>query len=194
MKKLAIVSIPLLAFAGAALATTVNLTGANTAPQFFGADSVALDSTGVDTVQIGTFSSWNFGSAVTDLGSMGFSQFGFAEVGNVFGTLGILKGGASDNTAAADAFDTDKIYLVITDGDTGTFGIVSGTKASNWTFPTNLGGSGDTLNVLIEDEVNQTANLSAVAGGFQVVPEPSTYAALAGFCALGWVMLRRRRG
>lgn len=26
-----------------------------------------------------------------------------------------------------------------------------------------------------------------------VVPEPSTYAALAGFCALGWVMLRRRR-
>jgi hypothetical protein len=26
------------------------------------------------------------------------------------------------------------------------------------------------------------------------IPEPSTYAALAGFCALGWVMLRRRRG
>lgn len=26
------------------------------------------------------------------------------------------------------------------------------------------------------------------------VPEPSAYAALAGFCALGWVMIRRRRG
>jgi hypothetical protein len=152
--------------------------------------SVALDSSGVDTVEIGYFTSWASGSAITDLGTMGFTSFGDAGVGSVFGQIGKLLGGDSDNTGAATTFNGQLISFVVTDGDTGNFGVASGADL----FPANNFGVGDTINV----DALLLGNLdgfTAVVGGYQVnaIPEISTFAALAGLCALGVVMVRRRR-
>lgn len=73
---------------------------------------------------------------------------------------------------------SDEIGLVagnlgVTGSGTTTFGFTSGTGTARWT------------NTLI----GTAGSLTLTA-----VPEPSAFAALAGFCALGWVMLRRRRG
>jgi hypothetical protein len=190
MKKTNIILATALFSVASASATTVNISGSPSADSFFGTDSVALDSSGVDTVEIGYFTSWASGSAITDLGTMGFTSFGDAGVGSVFGQIGKLLGGDSDNTGAATTFNGQLISFVVTDGDTGNFGVVSGPDL----FPANNFGVGDTINVdaLLLDNLD---GFTAVAGGYQVnaIPEPSTFAALAGLCALGAVMVRRRR-
>lgn len=180
-----------IAFALSASATTINLTGSPTASSFFGSDSVALDSDGTDTVTIVTYSSYNFTTGV----GTGRAVFGLAEVGSVFGQAGKLKGGASVNTAAADAFNGATIYLELYDaGSTGTAVISS--SDSSWVFPTNANGVGDTANVVIAGVSLQVYGATPVTGGYAVtapVPEPSTYAMFAGVLALGYVMIRRRK-
>jgi len=188
MKKNNILLAATLLSVASASATTVNISGTPTDDSFFGSDSVALDSTGNDTVETGYFTSWTTGSTITDLSAMGFVSFGNAEVGNIFGQLGKLKGGSSDNSANGTTFNGQLISFVVTDGDSGNFGIVSGSDL----FPTNGGGVGDTVNVSAS-ALSNFDGFIAVTGGWQIVPEPSTYAALSGMLALGYVMVRRRR-
>jgi hypothetical protein len=195
MKKSNILCLSLLVAAcGLSHATTVNFSLNPGAAVFYGEDGNIMTSAD-STVQVGTFSVWDFGSAVTDLGTMGFSEF--AASGNtydLFSTLGILSGTGSLNDVSGNAFDGDQVYVVVTDTDTGSFGVFSGTNGSNWTFPANLGGAGDTLSVFnLVSDIDQVAGAQSFASGFQVVPEPSTYAALSGLLALGYVMVRRRR-
>jgi hypothetical protein len=188
MKKNNILLAAALLSVASASATTVNISGSPTADSFFGTDSVALDSNGNDTVETGYFTAWTTGSTITDLSTMGFVSFGNAEVGNVFGQLGKLKGGSSDNSGNATTFNGQLISFVVTDGDSGAFGIVSGSDV----FPANAGGVGDTVNVSAT-ALSNFDGFTAVTGGYQIVPEPSTYAALSGLLALGYVMVRRRR-
>lgn len=187
MKKL-ITSFVSIAYVMSASATTVNLAGSPTAVSFFGSDGVALDSSGVDTVTIVTYDSFSFSTGV----GTGRSVFGTAEVGSVFGQLGKLKGGVSDNTAAADAFNGKNVYVELLDAGSSQTAVITSNDAS-WVFPTNAGGVGDTQNVVTAGVTFQVYNANAVTGGYQVVPEPSTYAMFAGALALGYVMIRRRR-
>lgn len=185
MKKITIL-LSSIALALSASATTVNLTGSPAAPSFFGADGVALDSS--DTVTIVTYDSFNFGTGV----GTGRSVFGTASIGAVFGQSGKLLGGSSDNTASADAFNGENVYVEIFDAFSSQTAVI-GSSDTSWVFPTNAGGVGDTQNVVIAGVTLDVYNATAVTGGFQVVPEPSTYAMIAGMLALGYVMIRRRK-
>lgn len=193
-----ILSLSLLVLAAtAAQATIVSFSLNPGAAVFYGADGNVMTSAD-SSVQVGSFSSWDFSSAITDLGTMGFGEFSTGtESYDLFSTLGILSGTGSQNDGSGAAFNGQQVYVVVTDADTGSFGVFSGTTGSNWTFPNDGLGVGDSLAVsnLVSD-VDQVAGAVSFGGnGFQIsaVPEPSTYAALAGLCALGYVMVRRRR-
>lgn len=81
--------------------------------------------------------------------------------------------------------------------------IFAGGPTYELNFDTDTGGSADNFNIGQAFSANQRITLrlspSAAASenfgleSFTVVPEPGTYALLAGSCALGFVMLRRRR-
>lgn len=84
--------------------------------------------------------------------------------------------------------------------------VATGNEIGLLIFSASTGSSvgGDTYKIYTDDWLvaNDGANLSLTGGGpftgasfgsGSVVPEPSTYAALAGLCALSVVMVRRRR-
>ena len=171
-------------------ATTVNLS-IDSSVAIFGEDSNALAAG--DSLQVGYFDNWTHGEALTDLTTMQFVEFDPSA--NTYGYVGVgwMAGGGSVN-GSASGFNQKQIWLVATDSDGG-FGVISGVEdAVNWSFPNDGNGVNDTLNLVYGGaEITRTSGLVAVAGGFQIVPEPSTYAALAGLCALGYVMVRRRR-
>lgn len=164
--------------------------------QFFGSDAAAADS-----ISIGYFA----GDVVnTDL--TGWTSFG---TNAAFGPGAMSSASiANADTTAADGLSA---YLLIVDG--GLSGLValnswndySGTVAP--ATPASLVyqiGGGDTAADLTSFAAAGTAISIVNGGGFggngvgvsitlTAVPEPSTFAALAGLCALGAVMVRRRR-
>lgn len=135
------------------------------------------------------------GSATSILAAGGWSQFdGGGLTSTIFGNAGKLTGQAQDNTASANAFNLQTIYLVVfnsTSAATATqMGIFTDPTAvgpAAWTFPTNLGGVGDS-NTL---DMNHTGFVatggvgtvtgSGVGSRFRLtalVPEPSAVALL----------------
>jgi hypothetical protein len=168
--------------------------------QFFGADATAADS-----IAIGFFA----GNTVnTDL--TGWTAFA---TDSVFETSGFNSASAASvDTTAADGLDA---YLLITDGSLSALVRLNSWAAYTGTVPpaapSQLAfqfGSGDTsANVLTFAAAGTVVSVTDgqgtnFSGGFSgngisvslsVVPEPSSYAALAGLCALGAVLVRRRR-
>lgn len=108
-------------------------------------------------------------------GFAGFSSFSF--------TLGDndIQGGDEfavyffDNTASTATAATDGFYALATDG--------------TWQLPTNNSATFDFNANADSDSFQQLSGVQAV----NPVPEPSTFAALAGILALGFAMVRRRR-
>lgn len=96
-----------------------------------------------------------------------------------------------DGGVAAD----DNFGIYVFDGTTtataaaGTYGIATD---SSWTIPTNNASTWDFQPVADVDSFATVSGLS-IATAVSAVPEPSTYAALSGLLALGYVMVRRRR-
>jgi len=85
--------------------------------------------------------------------------------------------------------DTDDYFAFLTFGSSSTTaeaGSFSVFTANDWQLPV------DGLTSTFGTELAQLVNVGPTTTG-TVVPEPSTYAALAGLCALGAVALRRRR-
>ncbi len=108
-----------------------------------------------------------------------------SSTGNNWSAAGLVAGTDYESTAAADAVAatsysrtwdlTTEVQDWLSGADATNYGLFfaeNGAGASNYTEPAN---------------VQWTIDAQIVA-----VPEPSAYAAIAGFLALGWVMLRRR--
>jgi hypothetical protein len=148
---------------------------------------VIVDTSGNDSL---TSSSFTPGLTLTSGSSFGdyyvaaynpvAGGFGTSVPGNAFFNIG-------DGATAAD----DYFYVVafgtqsgdgITLSTSDTFGLLS---ASDWRLPT-------ANNISWDYGADLTQFGSVDGASFTVVPEPSSYGALAGLLALGWVMVRRR--
>ncbi len=153
-------------------------------------------------VLVGRFSnpggiSLSAGSAANILASGGWSQFdGALTTGSIFGTPGKLIGQTQDNTASANAFNLQTVYVVVfnttTTGTATQMGIFTdptavGIGVAAWTFPSNTGGVGDSTTL----DMNHTGFVSVGSVGTVVgsgngsqfkltalVPEPSAVALL----------------
>lgn len=145
---------------------------------------VISDGTAFSSISIATdadiFDSATYGAGFTVLGSNTATSFGSVLLGSGHST-DLSFGGDSfavfvfesstTSAIASDAYNvwTDASWLLPT-----TDGVTAGFSAS----PTGT-------------EIQQLSGASTFSGS--VVPEPSTYAAIAGLLALGAVMIRRRR-
>jgi len=118
-----------------------------------------------------------FGTGVVFLDSAvaanNFLQTPIASFGTTFSILGTVSAG---NEFAFIVFDSSSTTTL--DGDT----YALYTNSADWIIPS------DGSNITINPETSASS-----FGGTVAVPEPSTFAALAGLCALGAVMVRRRR-
>jgi hypothetical protein len=201
--KLTITLLALLTFCSLASATTINFS-AQVANSIAGVGGADLDAN--DLVEIGT---WD-GSTFNVLGS-GVNDGGFGATGIFANTVGPFASAAGAQIAfrwseAATGYTGIIYYDIATAGSIADQWTLKGGDGSGSDFNANnvditdltVDGNGATLlgnAVLIGVEFggqnafgSPSFNLVAVA-----VPEPSTYAALAGLCALGAVMVRRRR-
>ena len=135
------------------------------------------------------------GFAVTSTGTIA-PGFDFTTNG-VFGGDNYFVGSSTTVTSgpfggAGVALNTDPIFLSGGVGASDSFGIFW-TDGSAYGFVTEAGatlpadGSTTAYNTVF------TNDPYTAAGTITAVPEPSTFAALAGLCALGAVMVRRRR-
>jgi len=200
MKKTNILLIGALLSAGASslIAGVANINyGSVIAPggsQFFGSDSAAADS-----ISIGFFA-----GDVVNADLTGWTSFA---TNSTFGPGALSSSSvANADTTAADGLTA---YLLVQDGGlSGLFSLNSWAKYSGTVAPATPAtlsfqfGASDTAANVIGVAGAGTAISVADAGGFggsgvsislSVVPEPSTYAALSGLLALGYVMVRRRR-
>ena len=181
--------------------------GSEVAPggaQFFGADSANADS-----IAIGYFT----GDSVDATGLTGWNVYGSASAFPITGS-------GWSNPASLSEVDTTAgqgltAYLLIIDGDLqavvslDSWATITGTVAPtptvglNYTFGagatasgiTSFAASGTTLTITDGEGTDFSDGFSGTGVSFTLsaVPEPSTFAALAGLCALGAVMVRRRR-
>ena len=194
MKKLTLTTAALM-LAGILNATTVSFT----AQQGTGISNSSGTALAGTTVEIGYYDSSTF----TSLGSTtsgtpfagmfgGSSLFESSSLASFQPALKIF----SDDGSSVIAYSTDWAFL---GGDgTGTDTETQGVDLANVVFNGSLTASG----VVIASagsafDLNGTANPTFGAPSLEIslvaVPEPSTFAALAGLCALGAVMVRRRR-
>lgn len=166
---------------------------------------------------VGTFSnpggiSLLAGSAANILASGGWTQFdGARTTSSIFGNPGKLTGQSQDNTASADAFNLQTIYLVVFNstgaGNATQMGIFRDPTAvgtAAWTFPTNLGGVGDSRTLDMDHtgfvSTGGVGTVVSSGNGSQfrlatLVPEPTSLALLVPgvIGLLGYRRLRRNR-
>jgi len=171
--------------------------------QFFGADGSAADS-----VALGYFTGNAFSADLT-----GWNAFSTSSTNLLAGTSGSYFSGSLSNfdTTPGDGLTA---YLLVSDGalngfiTSSTWDAISGTSppAPTGSLDYTLGGSatsgsvtalagtGSNITVTNGGGTDFSGGTSGTGVSFTVtaVPEPSTYATLAGLLALGFVMLRRR--
>ena len=141
-----------------------------------------------DGSSFGDLSSLTAGLSITDSATYGgsFAFVGDATASFFFGATTLASGITFDLTGGIDAGEAFAV-LVYNASTTNT--VVADSfqiwTAGDWTVP-----SEGALNSFGSDFTTLSAG-SSFSGS--VVPEPSTFAALAGLCALGAVMVRRRR-
>ena len=105
--------------------------------------------------------------------------------------LGTVSVGTTSALTLGSGVDTNDYFAVLTFGSASTTaaaGSFSVFTDGNWQLPA------DSVTVTFGTEIAQLTDVGPnTIGSVIAVPEPSTYAALAGLCALGAVMVRRRR-
>jgi len=193
MKKLTLTTAALM-LAGILNATTVSFT-AQQGTGISNSSGTALTGT---TVEIGYYDSSTF----TSLGS---TTSGVSLPAGMFGGSSLFESASLASFQPALKIFSDDGASVIAYSTVWAFEGGDGTGTDTNTQSIDLanvviGGSLTASGVVIASagsafDLNGTANPSFLSPSLEIsaVPEPSTFAALAGLCALGAVMLRRRR-
>jgi len=177
-----------LALVGVSGATTITLAGGPAGPQF-------LDNSGNP---LATGSIVQVGSIFNGI----FTQFDATDVTSQIGLgtvptfAGRITGNASDNTAAADAFNGLEVFVRVVNSVDNVEAFFNQSTPVN--FPVNGGGVGDSANFVLNDIDSFDSDLTDAIVVFDDanntitlgVPEPST--ALLGLLGLTGILLRRR--
>ncbi len=155
----------------------------------FGETYVYLADLDGSAFSTGDLASITAGESITDSGTYaGFTVLGSGTVDTFFSTDFVGSGLTFDLNAGVDVGDSFGI-LVFSNSDT--TAIASDTynifTDASWVLPA------DGNTVTFNSDLAQIGSGGSATGVGSVVPEPSTFAALAGLCALGAVMVRRRR-
>ena len=184
----------------AASAVTVSF-GASSSNGFGDASGAGLDTV---FVEVGTYTLGNTGS-FTSIGSGNLDNFGAGFLG-----VGSLLATSNDAMSAGS-----QLAIQVFDSADNSGNVLHFLSDSSWLTIDGVGGALDTSTIILDiGDLTDGAGTSilgsaiveiggsTLAGtnglGFSnfpatAVPEPSTFAALAGLCALGAVMVRRRR-
>jgi len=192
MKKTVITSILLSALAVNLHALNITGTAATSVTNLVAGNStfVIVDTSGADTLTSSAFTS---GLTLTSGGS--FGNYYVASYNAVVGGFGTtIPGNANFNLGDGSTSAGDTFYIVafgtksgdgitLSGGDT--FGILAG---SDWVLNAN-----NSATEIYGSDLQQFSTANGAEFSIAVVPEPSTFAALTGLCALGAVMVRRRR-
>tara|TARA_B110001469_G_C9617809_1_gene307739 strand:- start:151 stop:720 length:570 start_codon:yes stop_codon:yes gene_type:complete len=175
----AAISLNGLTLSGSAATGVTNLVGGNSTFVIVDTAGDGLDF-GITNVGANLVAGASFGDDYIAAYNSVAVSFGTTVPGNAIFNLG-TGGTAAGQQFYVVAFGTqsgDNITVTASD----TFGVLAG---SNWQLDANNSG---TYSYGVELVAFPTVN----GAEFTVVPEPSTYAALAGLLALGYVMVRRR--
>ena len=157
----------------------------------------APDATFTDPAIYASLGTWETGNPLSfnigfDLGDRSNTTFGSFEIQLVYTDSGFAAGDAVD-LATAPGYSIADTTATYTDADAGWNTVAGGRVITGLTDTLDITGigNGQELWVVLTASGNGTQsfadNLSVIA-----VPEPSTYALIGGFVALGLVMLRRR--
>ena len=151
---------------------TLSVTGSGDFTQASTGLGVKVDSS--DLVSNGEFMFFTMAISNEVGGSISFD--GFTELDyNSFGATDVGALSLDNNIVTAG----DNFFTTSTGGDNVD---ISGTLPSSFYAIASADGAG-----------SNSFRIDDVTARFTVVPEPDTYALLSGFCALGFVMLRRRK-
>jgi hypothetical protein len=119
----------------------------------------------------------------------GFAVLGSNTAASGFGSTTLASGHGADFSFAGDSF-----ALFVFESSTTTAvasDVYNVWSDASWALPSADGVSAAFSASPTGTQIQQLSGASTFSGS--VVPEPSTFAALAGLCALGAVMVRRRR-
>jgi len=158
------------------------------------ATGLAAGEVGVYLISDGTaFSSVSIaaGADILDSASYGagFTFLGSNTAASGFGSVTLASGHGADFSSAGNAF---ALFVFETSDTTALLGDTYNVWTdATWTLPAADGVTASFNPAPSGTQIQQLSGASAFAG--VVVPEPSTYAALSGLLALGYVMVRRRR-
>ena len=193
MKKTSLFTLLLILFAVNSHALTLSGSAAINLTNFTDGNSAYLivDTSGGDTLTSADFTDGLTLSTGITFGT-NFYVAGEGVIGSVFSgpelafglslPLGIGGVASADKYYIVGFSDYSSASVTLAGGDT--FGLAT---AADWTLPLNDGGV-----FTFGTEQTQLNGLDGNQFSVVAVPEPSTYATLAGLFALSWVMVRRR--
>ena len=193
MKKISLFTLMLTLFAVNSHALTLSGSAAINLTNFTDGNSAYLivDTSGGDTLTSADFTDGLTLSTGTTFGT-NFYVAGEGVIVSLFNgqefTFSLSLPLGTGSVAAADKYyivgfsDYSSESVTLAGGDT--FGLAT---TADWTLPTNDGGT-----FTFGTEQTQLNGFDGNQFSVVAVPEPSTYATLAGLFALSWVMVRRR--
>jgi hypothetical protein len=166
---------------GTALQQAPGISSGQTAVFLVDLDGSAFSSGDLSTLTAGL-------STSADATYAGFSVFAVNTAGELFGSPFLEVTTSVDLNSGIDEGDSFGILV---------FNASSGTTTASDTYNLYTDGSwmlpADGANATFGGAFATIDSGGSISATGSVVPEPSTFAALAGMCALGYVMIRRRR-
>jgi hypothetical protein len=192
MKKNVFILFCLIAWCSSSVATTISISGTTV----YKSDGSTLLPQG-SYISVGYFGS-SF-SNFSGLSSRTWADITSTDYTEVFNST-VSPAGEASGSGTGNGILNETLYVWFFDSNatptnvsSQEYGLYTGSDA-NWTASgDNIFSDFNFLDINIIDSAVFGSDLGPSSISLQAVPEPSTFAALSGFFALTWVMLRRRR-